>query len=394
MKENTKSRNVKWKTLGEIGEIYGGISGKKKEDFKNGNKKLITYKNVYENLSLNLNVEDKVRIKENEKQRKLKYGDIIFTGSSENLKECGLSSVVAETPNEELYLNSFCFFLRLNDDNLLLPNFSKHLFRSEILRKKIIKTASGVTRFNVSKELMKKIQIPLPPLKKQEEIVAVLDKFTELTEELTAREVQYNYYRDMLLSEDYLNKVSKTNDSSNNNQIRFKTLGEVAQINRGASPRPISNYLTDDENGIAWIKIGDTEINSKYITKTVQKITFEGAQKSRILKKGDFIISNSMSYGRPYILKIDGAIHDGWASISNFENHLDPDFLYHFLNSSMVKNYWKRKINGSLVSNLNSEIICSLPIIIVDKKLQKKIAQKLDKFQSLLSNTQGLLPKK
>ena len=393
MEENTKSRNVKWKTLGEIGEIYGGISGKKKEDFKNGNKKLITYKNVYENLSLNLNVEDKVRIKENEKQRKLKYGDIIFTGSSENLKECGLSSVVAETPNEELYLNSFCFFLRLNDDNLLLPNFSKHLFRSEILRKKIIKTASGVTRFNVSKELMKKIQIPLPPLKKQEEIVAVLDKFTELTEELTAREAQYEYYRDMLLSEDYLNKISKTNDSSNNNQIRFTTLGEVAQINRGASPRPISNFLTDDESGIAWIKIGDIEANSKYVTKTVQKITFEGAQKSRILKKGDFIISNSMSYGHPYILKIDGAIHDGWASISNFENHLDSDFLYHFLNSSMAKNYWKRKINGSLVSNLNSEIICSLPIIIVDKKLQKKIAQKLDKFQSLLSNTQGLLPK-
>ena len=281
MKENTKSENVEWKVLGEIGEIYGGISGKKKEDFKNGNKKLITYKNVYENLSLNLNVEDKVRIEENEKQRKLEYDDIIFTGSSENLKECGLSSVVTETPNEELYLNSFCFFLRLNDNNLLFPNFSKHLFRSEILRKKIIKTASGVTRFNVSKELMKKIQIPLPPLKKQEEIVAVLDKFTELTEELTeeltAREAQYNYYRDMLLSEDYLNKISKTNDSSNNNQIRFTTLGEVAQINRGASPRPISNFLTDDESGIAWIKIGDIEANSKYVTKTVQKITFEGA---------------------------------------------------------------------------------------------------------------------
>ena len=207
MKENTKSENVEWKALGEIGEIYGGISGKKKEDFKNGNKKLITYKNVYENLSLNLNVEDKVRIEENEKQRKLEYGDIIFTGSSENLKECGLSSVVTETPNEELYLNSFCFFLRLNDNNLLFPNFSKHLFRSEILRKKIIKTASGVTRFNVSKELMKKIQIPLPPLKKQAKIAAVLDKFTELTEELTAREAQYEYYRDMLLSEDYLNKI-------------------------------------------------------------------------------------------------------------------------------------------------------------------------------------------
>ena len=240
MKENTKSENVEWKALGEIGKIYGGISGKKKEDFKNGNKKLITYKNVYENLSLNFNVEDKVRIEENEKQRKLKYGDIIFTSSSENLKECGLSSVVTETPNEELYLNSFCFFLRLNNDNLLLPNFSKHLFRSEILRKKIIKTASGVTRFNVSKELMKKIQIPLPPLKKQEEIAAVLDKFTELTEELTeeltAREAQYNYYRDMLLSEDYLNKISeKLIKEFCPDGVEWKKLGEVCEIGTGKS---------------------------------------------------------------------------------------------------------------------------------------------------------------
>ena len=240
MKENTKSENVEWKALGEIGKIYGGISGKKKEDFKNGNKKLITYKNVYENLSLNFNVEDKVRIEENEKQRKLKYGDIIFTSSSENLKECGLSSVVTETPNEELYLNSFCFFLRLNNDNLLLPNFSKHLFRSEILRKKIIKTASGVTRFNVSKELMKKIQIPLPPLKKQAKIAAVLDKFTELTEELTeeltAREAQYEYYRNMLLSENYLNKISeKLIKEFCPGGVEWKKLGEVCEIGTGKS---------------------------------------------------------------------------------------------------------------------------------------------------------------
>ena len=219
MKENTKSENVEWKALGEIGKIYGGISGKKKEDFKNGNKKLITYKNVYENLSLNFNVEDKVRIEENEKQRKLKYGDIIFTSSSENLKECGLSSVVTETPNEELYLNSFCFFLRLNNDNLLLPNFSKHLFRSEILRKKIIKTASGVTRFNVSKELMKKIQIPLPPLKKQAKIAAVLDKFTELT----AREAQYEYYRNMLLSQEWIEREE-------GKEVEWKRLEEICKI--------------------------------------------------------------------------------------------------------------------------------------------------------------------
>ncbi|MCV5830573.1 restriction endonuclease subunit S, partial [Escherichia coli] len=92
--------------------------------------------------------------------------------------------------------------------------------------------------------------------------------------------------------------------------------GEVAKIQRGASPRPIVNYLTEQGNGIPWIKIGDTIPGSKYIDKTLQKITAEGAQKSRILNPGDFVISNSMSFGRPYILRITGAIHDGWASIS------------------------------------------------------------------------------
>ncbi len=99
-----------------------------------------------------------------------------------------------------------------------------------------------------------------------------------------------------------------------------------------------------------------------------------------------------MSYGRPYILNIKGAIHDGWASISDFDEYLDSDFLYHFLSSSTVQNYWKAKINSSSVSNLNSEIIRSLPVPIIDKGLQKKIAEILDKFQSLLSDTKGLLP--
>ena len=103
-------------------------------------------------------------------------------------------------------------------------------------------------------------------------------------------------------------------------------------------------------------------------------------------------MSNSMSYGRPYILDIDGAIHDGWASISEFHNTLDSDFLYYYLTSSKVQNYWKGKINSSSVSNLNSEIIRSLPIPVIDKELQKIVAKILDKFQSLLADTKGLLP--
>ena len=101
--------------------------------------------------------------------------------------------------------------------------------------------------------------------------------------------------------------------------VEYKEFGEIAIISRGASPRPIKAFLTDSENGVHWIKIGDVKTGAKYIESTEEDITVEGAKKSRSVKKGDFILSNSMSFGRPYILKIDGYIHDGWLSISGFE---------------------------------------------------------------------------
>ena len=114
---------VEYKTLGELGSFYGGITGKSKDDFINGNAKFITYKNVYSNLALKLDVEDRVKISPNEKQRTLEYGDVIFTGSSETPDECGFSSVLTKKTNEKLYLNSFCFFFRFHDKELMLPDF-------------------------------------------------------------------------------------------------------------------------------------------------------------------------------------------------------------------------------------------------------------------------------
>ncbi|ENW86919.1 hypothetical protein F906_01992 [Acinetobacter pseudolwoffii] len=172
--------------------------------------------------------------------------------------------------------------------------------------------------------------------------------------------------------------------------VEWKTLGEVAKVQRGASPRPIAQYITDDIDGIPWIKIGDTSSGSKYVKNTSQKITIEGAKKSRVLKKGDFIISNSMSFGRPYILDIDGAIHDGWASISNFEGKVNSDFLYYYLSSNSVQNYWLSKINSGSVSNLNADIIKTLLIPIPcpenSKKsfeIQAEIVHILDAFSAM-----------
>ena len=248
---------------------------------------------------------------------------------------------------------------------------------------------------------IEKIKIPIPPLETQQKVVKILDKFTELEAtleatleaELALRKRQYQYYRDFLL--DFDNQIGGWIADGYKGRLKdvvWKTLGEVAKIQRGASPRPISNYIIQNGDGIPWIKIGDTSLNSKYIEKTEQKISYEGALKSRILEEGDFVISNSMSYGRPYILKIKGAIHDGWASISGFKKELNPDFLYHYLSSNDVQHYWKSKINSSSVSNLNVDIIKTLIIPIPPLAEQEKIVAILDKFDTLTHSISEGLP--
>ena len=96
---------VEYKEMGELGKFYGGLTGKKKEDFIDGNANFITYVNVYKNLALDLHDTAKVQVNPNEKQRKLKYLDVIFTGSSETPNECAFSSVVCEQLQEDYYLN-------------------------------------------------------------------------------------------------------------------------------------------------------------------------------------------------------------------------------------------------------------------------------------------------
>ena len=170
-------------------------------------------------------------------------------------------------------------------------------------------------------------------------------------------------------------------------------MGDITRISRGASPRPIKSFITDSANGVNWIKIGDTTSDSKYVTSCKEKITPEGAEKSRFVKSGDFILSNSMSFGRPYILKIDGCIHDGWLSISDFEDFITADYLYHLLVSSSIQKDMAQKASfGGAVQNLNADIVRELVISIPDKIQQNKISDILDKFSVLYRNISSGLP--
>lgn len=231
--EQAEGTTVQWKTLGEVAELYGGLTGKSKPDFEKGNAKYVPYKNIFFNIDVDFDYLENVSISKGEKQNAIKYGDVLFTGSSEIAEEAGMSSSITFHPNEDIYLNSFSFGVRFNDDIELIPEFSKFLFRSDFMRKEIAKTASGVTRFNISKGRFKKLLIPIPPLPVQKEIVRILDKFTELTAaltaELTARKKQYGFYREELLG------FETTKGTKSTKQVEWKTLGEVGEVKRGVA---------------------------------------------------------------------------------------------------------------------------------------------------------------
>ena len=126
-------------------------------------------------------------------------------------------------------------------------------------------------------------------------------------------------------------------------------LGNICVIARGGSPRPIKEYITTAPDGVNWIKIGDTEKNGKYISQTAEKIKPSGVSKSRMVHAGDFLLTNSMSFGRPYILKVDGCIHDGWLVLSNRFGCYSVDFLYYILSSPFAYYQFCDSVSGAVV---------------------------------------------
>ena len=179
-------------------------------------------------------------------------------------------------------------------------------------------------------------------------------------------------------------------------------LGHVCEIARGGSPRPIKAFLTEDPNGINWIKIGDTDKGGKYINSTKERIIPEGVSKSRMVHAGDFLLTNSMSFGRPYILNVDGCIHDGWLVLSGYNCAYDQDFLFHMLSSRFAYFQFCDVVSGAVVKNLNSDKVAAALFPLPPLSEQKRIVEAIERVipsvneydaaESLLSNLNSTFP--
>lgn len=375
---------VEYKKLGEIGEFYSGLSGKSKEDFQCGNAKFVTYKNIYSNSQLNMEILEHVRVDDNEKQHQVRKGDILFTGSSETADECGMSSVVAIAVNEKLYLNSFCFGLRLNTPQQFNIHYLKHLLRSNEIRKQIKQTASGVTRYNISKKRFANIEIPVPPLEVQEEIVKILDRFSEyaaeLQAELQARREQYEYYRDKLLS---FNKIGG---------VLWLTMNEIGTFIRGNGLQ--KKDFT--ESGFPCIHYG--QIHTHYGTFASETISFTSQKYAEQLKKaqyGDLIIATTSE-------DVDGCCKAvAWLGHSEiaisgdayiFHHKQNPKYISYLFQTDLFANYKRTAYTGTKVIRVSSERMGKFALPIPPLAEQERIVGILDKFETLVNDLSEGLP--
>ena len=373
---------VEWKKLGDLGPYFGGLTGKTKEDFVEGNAKFITYMNVFANPSLDISSTGVVRINEGEKQNKIQRGDVLFTGSSETPDEAGMSCVVTEDLNEDYYMNSFCFGIRLENPNQYCLGYLKHILRSSDIRKAISKSASGVTRFNISKARFSKIKIPFPSLSEQQRIVEQLDTFTasieNLKEQIAQRRKQYEYYRDQLL------------DLEGKEGVEVKMLGELCKKITDGSHNPpkgveLSNFMMISSQNVY---DGYIDLSSvKYLTEE----DFLREDKRTKAKKGDVILTIVGTIGRCCVLNGD----EGNITFQRSVALLRPkdDILSSYLMYYLIKNnkLLNAKANGGAQKGIYLKQLSNLLVSYYPLAEQQRIVSILDTFEASIQNLEAQL---
>lgn len=352
--------NLKRLPLGELGFFYGGLSGKSKGDFEEGNRRFIPYMNVFSNSSVDVEDLGFVKVDEGERQNIVEYGDVLFTGSSETPDECGMSSVMlSETSKDNpIFLNSFCFGYRFNDITNIVPSFYKHLFRSDKIREEIIKTANGVTRFNISKKAFAKIVIPIPLFELQQLISDKLDSFllliTKLDEEIELRKQQFEHYRDLLL------------DFNGKEGVEMITLENLAEIGTGSS-----NTQDELDNGKYPFYVRSQTVRWK------DEYEFD---ETAIITSGDGVgVGKVLHY-------VEGkyALHQRAYRIHITSSDLSPKYFFYYMQKTFY-NYIMLNAYAASVTSVRRPMLLNYPVPVIDKQEQERIVFILDTFTNLIS---------
>ena len=355
--------------LGSIGSTYTGLSGKTKEDFGHGEAQYITYLNVFQNTVSDITMTDKVEI--DTTQNEVKYGDVLFTTSSETPEEVGMSSVwLGHMPN--IYLNSFCFGFRPNQK--IDPYFLGYSLRAPYMRDKIKILAQGISRYNISKNKVMELEISLPNNEEQRLLGNFLRNI-DLSITLHQRKLDNLKLKKKAL----LQKLFPKN-GERYPELRFpgftdaweqRKLSDITEIVMGQSPS--SKNYTDNPNdnilvqGNADLKDGKVvpRLWTKEITKTIDK---DGIILTVRAPVGDVARTDyKVVLGR------------GVAGIKG------NDYIFQFLQKLQNNRYWVSLSSGSTFESINSNDIKDLFIDIPSIEEQTKISMLLNNINSIIT---------
>ena len=372
--------------LKEIGTFYSGLSGKSKSDFSEGNALLVTYRNIFNNPVLNPAIKDTVVVGKDEKQNEVLWGDILITGSSETPADAGMSSVVLFNPQEKMYLNSFCFGFRLNDMNEALPSFIGHLLRSTSIRAAISKTAFGVTRFNVNRMRFADIEIPLPPLNIQKEIVSILDSFTSLIDkmkqEAEMRKKQMDYYREKLFS-------------FGKEECEWRTLNELFTFKNG-----INKEKSDFGRGTPIINYVDVYRKRGLVKEDIKGLVNSNAsEQSRYkCKKGDVFFTRTSEtkeeVGFPAVLleDIENCVFSGFVlKATPTTDLLDTHYCKYCFFTYQFRKEVIKSATYTTRALTNGTSLSKISIPVPSREKQRQIASILDPFETYISKLEKMI---
>ena len=335
-----------------------------------------------------------------------------ITKTAEKIRPEGLSKTREVHPGDLILSNSMSFgkpyimgidgcihdgwLLIRNTYNIFDLTFLCHLLGTHQMLNQYRSLAAGSTVNNLNKELVGNTVVTIPKIDEQR----ILGQYLEHLDRLITLH-QRKYDKLLNIKKSMLEKMFPKN-GNDVPEIRFKgftdaweqrKFSELVQIERGGSPRPIDDFITDSPDGLNWVKIGDAPAQGNRITKTAEKIRPEGLSKTREVHPGDLILSNSMSFGKPYIMGIDGCIHDGWLLIRNTYNIFDLTFLCHLLGTHQMLNQYRSLAAGSTVNNLNKELVGNTVVTIPKIDEQRILGQYLEHLDRLITLHQRKLEK-
>ena len=305
-------------------------------------------------------------------KQKIRRNDIVIAASSGSLRVVGKAARALD--DYEGGFGAFCKVLRPGSD--VDPAYFAHFFRTQYYRQTVSALAAGVNINNLRNEHLDEMRIPVPPLSGQQRIVRILDA----TEALRAARRSTLLQLNALVQSVFIDMFG--DPATNPKGWTKSALGDLFEISRGGSPRPIADYITESPDGVNWVMIGDAPAGSKYITATKKKIKPEGVKRSRRVKPGDFLLSNSMSFGRPYIMRTSGCIHDGWLVLSPRKSDFVPDYFFSLLGSRVLYREFVRRAPGATVKNLNIRLVRSVVVPIPPEARQREYADRVSAIEA------------